>query len=258
MRSTITASFFAISALAFGQWQVPGNVVLNGSTPEDRQVLGVGAPETGTDGVNLATVRTNALTYATAAGTSDLQVVLAPAPAAITPGMRITFSPSSVNPGPVTLSVNGSGPWPVRKNVNAELDSADLRAGHPVDVIFDGATFQVTSQLYPGCPTGYEAVGTRVCVESTPRDSLNWYAAVYTCAAEGKRLCGFSDWFQACIQNANFLGTVSSYEWVDEAANSTNLAKLVGINEFSLLPDCRDGGHRVPNVPHPYRCCYDR
>jgi hypothetical protein len=63
---------------------------------------------------------------------------------------------------------------------------------------------------------------------------------------------------QACLQNDNIFGTVVDYEWVDEAANSTNLAKLMGVNETTLLPDCKSGGHRVPTSTQRFRCCYDR
>ena len=244
--------------MAFGQLEVPAKVILDGATSDQRQVLGLALPQTGTSGANMASDRTSATTFASATGINALAITLVPAPASLVPGMRVTFLPSAMSTGGATLNVNGLGATPLRKNVNAPLDSADLRPGRPVDVVFDGLVFQVTSQLYPGCPSGYKAVGTKVCIEANPRDSTNWYAAVSTCVGEGKRMCGFTDWFQACLQADNIFSTVSSYEWVDHAANSNNTAKLVGIGELTQLPDCRDGSRQIPTVPHPYRCCYDR
>lgn len=248
---------FAVQ-IAFGQLEVPTKVILDGATSDKRQVLGLALPSSGTSGATMASDRTDATTFSTATGNNALAVTLAPAPTSLLPGMRITFLPSALSTGEATLNVNGLGAIPLRKNVNAQLDSADLRPGRPVDVVFDGLVFQVTSQLYPSCPPGYKAVGTTVCIEAVPRDSSNWYAAVSTCVGEGKRMCGFTDWFQACLQADNIFSTVASYEWVDHAANSNNYAKLVGIGEVTQLPDCRDGSRQIPTVPHPYRCCYDR
>ena len=225
---------FAVQ-IAFGQLEVPTKVILDGATSDKRQVLGLALPSSGTSGATMASDRTDATTFSTATGNNALAITLAPAPTSLLPGMRITFLPSALSIGEATLNVNGLGAIPLRKNVNAQL-----------------------SQLYPSCPPGYKAVGTTVCIEAIPRDSANWYAAVSTCVGEGKRMCGFTDWFQACLQADNIFSTVASYEWVDHAANSNNYAKLVGIGEVTQLPDCRDGSRQIPTVPHPYRCCYDR
>jgi hypothetical protein len=258
MRTIMGMGCMVISSWACAQWQLATPVVVDGSTPQERQVTGLGTPEAGNHGASAAADRQNSTTYANATGVNTLTLDLTPDPGPLTPGMRITFAPAAINTGDATLSVNGSTPIALRKNVNAPLDSADLHAGLPVDVIYDGAVFQVTSQLYPGCPSGYKAVGKNVCIETVSREPANWYLATYTCGTEGKRLCGLSDWFIACIQNDNIFSTVSDYEWVDEAANSVNLAKLVGFNEVTLVPDCHAGGHRVPTSAQRYRCCYDR
>jgi hypothetical protein len=252
--------FFLLASplLATAQWNIPGRLVLDGSTPGDRQVRGVAAPEQPTDGAPMTTERVNAGNVATASGTDDLSIDLVPAPAALAPGMRILLIPSAVNQGPVSVQVNGLPAVDVRKYAAAPLDSADLRPGVPVELVFDGSVFHVGGQLYPGCPPGFKALGRTTCVEATSREPLNWYAANVTCANEGKRLCGFSEWIRACLQQDNIFGSVVDYEWVDEAANSTNLAKLMGVNETTLQPDCYAGGHRVPTSTQRYRCCYDR
>jgi hypothetical protein len=243
---------------ASAQWNVPDRIILDGSTPADRQVHGLAAPQSGTDGASAATDRHSTAAFATATGVDALSIALSPAPIALTPGLRIVLLPTAVNTGAVTIQVNGLPVADVHKLLDQPLDSADLRPGLPLELVYDGAVFQVASQVHPGCPPGYKALGRTACVEAVSREPLNWYAANVACANEGKRLCGFSEWMQACLQNDNIFGTVVDYEWVDEAANSTNLAKLMGVNETTLLPDCKSGGHRVPTSTQRFRCCYDR
>ena len=240
------------------QWQVPTSIVLDGADNTDRQVTGLGAPEGGDHGVAVSADRATTTNYATALGTNTLNVTLSPVPGTYTSGMRITFTPSSVNTGDVSLNANGLGDVPLRKNINAPLDSGDLRPGVPMQVLYDGAVFQVTSQVYPGCPAGYKPVGVSSCIEEVSHDPVNWYTAVLACSDQGKRLCGFTEWIQACLQSDNIFGSIVDYEWIDEASNSANDAKTMGINATTLLPDCRSGGTREPLQPIRYRCCYDR
>lgn len=248
----------SLVGLCQAQWQVPTSLVLDGPGAEDRQVKGVGAPEGADHGASAATDRNSGINFAAATGANDLIVSLSPAPAAYVAGLRITIVPSAANSGAASVNVNGLGPVPLRKNINVPLDSGDLHAGIPIQLIHDGAVFQVAGQIHPGCPTGYLPVGTSSCVEQTSHDAVNWYSAVSACTAQGKRLCGFAEWIQACRQTDNIFGSIMDYEWVDEAANSVNDAKTMGINATTLLPDCLSGGTRGPLELMRYRCCYDR
>lgn len=244
--------------LCTAQWNVQGRLVLDGAAAGDRQVRGVAAPLDPADGASMEADRNSRTERAVAAGTDQLAIALDPAPVQLAPGMRLLLLPSAVNQGAVTVQVNGLPAVPVRKDLTAPLDSGDLRPGIPVELVFDGAVFQVAGQLYPGCPPGYKALGRNTCVEAVSRAPVNWYNANGICVAEGKRLCGFSEWIRACQQQDNIFGSIVDYEWVDEAANTTNLAKLMGVNETTLLPDCRAGGHRTPTSLQRFRCCYDR
>jgi hypothetical protein len=256
MISFALAMFMGISLLA--QWTVPTTIQLDGPNEADRQVQGLAAPTQPTDGANTLADRSATVSIANVIGINELTMSLTPAPSALLPGTRIIVKPAAANTGAVTLDVNGLGPIPVLKNVISPLDSADLQPGIPVQVIYDGAVFQTVTQLYPACPLGTKAVGRTVCIENNSREPASWYAANVLCTNAGMRLCGFTEWIQACLQSDNIFGTIVNYEWVDEAANSTNLAKLMGINEFTLAPDCRAGGHRIPTSPQRFRCCYDR
>ena len=258
MRWLLIASSALMAVRGAAQWQVPTSIVLDGAGAAERQVTGLGAPEGGDHGVAVAADRATTPTYAAALGINTLSISPSPALGGYTTGLRITFTPSSVNTGDASLNANGLGDVPIRKHINAPLDSGDLRPGVPVQVLYDGAVFQVTSQVYPGCPAGYKPVGVSSCIEEVSHDPVNWYTAVLACSDQGKRLCGFTEWIQACLQSDNIFGYIVDYEWVDEASNSANDAKTMGINATTLLPDCRAGGTREPLQPIRYRCCYDR
>jgi hypothetical protein len=163
-----------------------------------------------------------------------------------------------VNTGPATLDVNGLGAVPVVKHVDQPLDSADLHPGVPVSLAYDGAAFQVLTQLHPACPPGTEAISPDACVDLQSRAEVSFYQANVQCAARNGRLCTFAEWIHACQRNAAFLGTVLDYEWVDHAANDADKAKAMGIDSVTLLPSCQAGGLRIPTGMYRFRCCYDR
>ncbi len=259
MKRWLLGNSFALLAFAStAQWQVPTSIVVDGVENADRHVNGLGTPEGGDHAASVHVDRSSTTNYSTALGINTLNVTLSPAPGTYTPGMRITFTPSSVNTGDASLNANGLGDVPLRKNINAPLDSGDLRPGVPMQVLYDGAVFQVTSQVYPGCPAGYKPVGVSSCIEEVSHDPVNWYTAVLACSDQGKRLCGFTEWMQACLQSDNIFGSIVDYEWIDEASNNANDGKTMGINATTLLPDCRSGGTREPLQLIRYRCCYDR
>lgn len=243
---------------AWAQWDVPVPVVLDGDDPAQRQVTGVAPPAMATDGANLDADRYRTTTFGTTEGTDALTLHLSPPLSAYRPGLRLTISPQAVNLGDVTLDVDGLGPVPVRKFLTAPLDSGDLVPGVPVDLVYDGAVFQVGNQLHPACPAGLRPIGRESCIETTAYDAVNWFTANTRCVNRGLRLCSFGEWMRACLLDPEFLATVSDYEWVDEAANEYARAKTVGLNATTHAPDCYGGGHKTPLELSRYRCCSER
>ncbi len=245
-------------ALAWAQLDVPVPVRMDGATSNERQVTGLAAPQAGTDGVSLDVARYQTPLFGTATGTNALDLLLTPAPQGFAVGMAVTLVPSSANTGPVTLSINGTAPVAVFKNVDQPLDSADLRPGIPLVLAYDGAAFQVLSQVHGSCPPGSAAFSTDACIDVVSSDSVSWYQANVRCADRNGRLCTMAEWIHACQRDPAFLGTVLDYEWVDHAANDANKAKAMGIDGATLLPSCQGGGLRIPTGRYRYRCCYDR
>lgn len=247
-----------LAMTAGAQWDVPAKVQLNGSAPNDRQVTGLSAPDAPEAGVAVASARTLSTNYALAQGQDVLTASLTPPIAAYFPGLLITLVPTQANHGAVSLSVDGLSALAVHKFVSLPLDSADLRPGIPVTVVFDGSAFQITSQLEPGCPAGTIAFTRDACIEAATRDSLTFYNANLACVAANGRLCTMNEWTRACLQVPGFTNSVAAFEWADDAANFSGNAKVMGYDGVSPLPNCRSGGHTDPFGLRPYRCCFDR
>jgi len=110
--------------------------------------------------------------YAVQAGTATAYTMtLDPAPAAYLPGMGIKFFVVNANTGAVTINVNGLGVVPLVKP-SGVLTSGDLTVGLPVEAIWNGTSFIITSFL--PAAAGSMAVGTifHVPANSAPAGSV--------------------------------------------------------------------------------------
>lgn len=258
MRTVITHILLLTAVIARGQFELPKPLVLDGTAPEQRQVGGLALPLQADGGVSVDADRGNATLFGHAQGIDVLTLGLTPVLPSYAPGLRVVIVPTAPNTGDATLNIDGLGPVPLRKDVNAPLDSADLRPGMPVTLVFDGAVFQLVNQTYPGCPAGYSVISPDVCIADQPNDSLSWFASVRFCADHGARLCGFQEWIQGCLKLPAFVNTVSDYEWVDSAGNYTNMAKNMGWTDTSTAGDCHAGNRQLTTAKFRSRCCYDR
>lgn len=259
--SRLYAHLFAILAAApvCAQWDVPVRIALSGDSATDRRATGLAAPALGSDGLAAGLERTHALTWLSATGTDSL-VAAWPTVGLTLSGAfpRLTLVPDTTNTGPVTLTLPGTGPVPIVKYAVEPLDSADLQTGIPVDLVYDGAVWQVISPLPRPCPPGMFPASRDVCIERQPTPSSNFYGAANGCANRQRRMCTFGEWIAACTMTNGILGSIVDYEWVDHAANSGNDAKSIGLNNDTFLPDCYSGSTRVPLTVLSYRCCTDR
>ena len=250
--------FCGTLSAATAQWDLPVGISLVADSADERQVLGVAAPTGETHGVSAGTERDGALTFVHVTGAQLLTGASLVPGGSFSPGQRLTIVADAVNSGDVSLSVDGLASIPLRKFVSEPLDSADLRPGIPVDVIYDGTVFQMISQLPATCPTGTAGVSRTVCMEVQPSPAANFFVAIEACGARNGRLCSFSEWIGACTMGNFVLTSITDYEWVDHAANYYDRAKTMGINANTLAPDCLSGSLRIPSFASPYRCCYDR
>ncbi|QQR85773.1 MAG: hypothetical protein IPJ76_14350 [Flavobacteriales bacterium] len=256
-RLTGIAGLFAPLAL-MAQLESPVPIVLEGNSNADRQVKGSELPIASDHGASAEAVRVQAVQRATASGTNTLTASLTPSASGYSAGMLMSIMPGAANDTAVTLNVDGLGAVPVLKFTNEPLDSADLRPGIPVLLVFDGAAFQLISQTGIACPPGMLEVNRDVCVEASPSGPASWYNAVSTCNLRGYRLCGWADWFKGCSMPGGFINSIVEYEWLDNASNDNNHGKRVGLTTGTTIPNCYGGGTMIPNGSNNFRCCYNK
>lgn len=247
----------AWSCVCAAQWNLPTRLQLDGTDQQDRQLSGLAAPQDATDGTRAISQRDQTIQYGITSGSDQLALTLTPAPAAYSPGMMLSIEPSAANTGAATLNVNGLGAVPIVKSVSLPLDSGDLRPGIPAQLVFDGTAFQLISQWHPACPTGYMAISRDVCIEAAVHDSSNWFSATNQCVNSGARLCSMGEWYQGCAMPGGIFSSVLAFEWIDEAANNTSDAKLMGMDGLGTI-DCKNGGLATPLAQRVFRCCWDR
>jgi len=261
----LLGAFLLICSLSFqalAQLEIPGPILLVGATPEQQQITGLADPQTLDAAISLGSLRATTVSYTQVQGTTDLTGTLIPAPDAYTIGMLVSVLTAEANLPDPTLELNSLGQRSIVKAGGLPLDSADMLPGIPVRLIFDGDRFQMISSGALPCPSGHVAVGREYCVATHPNNAVTFFEANAACAAKGTRLCTLSEWAHACYTIPAFLGTVTTAEWVDHAANGNSGAKLVGAGNDGQndVPGtgCHFGAQSPPYTPYRYRCCSNR
>ncbi len=86
--------------------------------------------------------------FAADAEASDTYAIsMTPNIAAYATGQKFIFTANTANTGACTLDVDGKGAKTIKKNHDADLADNDIEAGSVVEVVYDGTSFQMTSQL---------------------------------------------------------------------------------------------------------------
>lgn len=258
-RTYVLLAGFLFTGLIEAQMRVDKPIVLNGATTTDRQVTGLHDATATDDALNARILQQGLYHYAAITGTSAWQAAPQPVITQINSGLCLLLHSANTNSGPVTLSVNGSAPWPVVKNGSSPLDSADVAAGAEVSVVFDGATFQLISarklERKP-CPSGTVQVNALYCIEIDQHDTVDFPTASDTCGAIGMRLCTWGEWYVACTQ-ATQLGLnnmTGDWEWSNSSANGDGIVRVMGQSNCSQAATTPGWN----SIARNYRCCYRR
>lgn len=244
---------------AMAQVIVDRSIELNGTTDGERQVHGLSDPTSTADAMNARTLQAGQYRYAEVSGSQAWSAVLTPAPGPLQIGAMLVLHSQNANNGPVTLSVNGQGPYPVHVGNGQDLEVGDVLAGAMVTVVYDGSGFQLTSGRAPTvrpCPSGFVAVNEQYCIEVDQHDTMSFDSAAVLCATLNGRLCTWGEWYAACF-NASSLGLanmVGDYEWSNNGGNADNYVRVVG--RFSCNTGAVGSAYTAParNV----RCCARR
>ncbi|HLP10813.1 MAG TPA: hypothetical protein VK177_02715 [Flavobacteriales bacterium] len=250
--------YFTTGASVFCQVEIKDKIILTSPNPNERQVKGLAYPDSPSSAVNASAVQSGQLVYSAATGNDTLLLTLHPAPLNYVKGMVVYFKAPSTNTSSVKINVNGLGIVPLFKEVNQNIDSAEILAGRVISAIFDGNAFQVTCRLNQPCPSGFVDVNAKYCIEINERDSLNFYDAMKTCGDLNGKICSWSEWYYACQKTALGLNDMTNnFEWIDDGANYTSSA----INaRVAGSPDCVTPSSIPVNNTNlnKFRCCYYR
>lgn len=85
--------------------------------------------------------------YAADAGSTDAYAItMSPALTSYVIGQVITFKANTRNTGAATLNVNALGAVTIKKDVDQDLDTGDIKANSMVEVVYDGTNFQMISR----------------------------------------------------------------------------------------------------------------
>ncbi len=90
-----------------------------------------------------------------------------------------------------------------------------------------GNLYWGTNTVALTCPLGMVEVGSgKLCVDSIQSTSaVNWFTAASTCAAQGKKLPSWGEWY-AAVDNVTLADETDGWEWVDDGTSNT--ARKVG------------------------------
>ena len=102
-----------------------------------------------TDAATVNQIQSNGPAFqATDTGTANAYVIaLSPAITAYAAGQAITFKAGAASTTASTLNVNGLGTKALKKLNDQDIASGDIESGSIVTAVYDGTSFQVTSQL---------------------------------------------------------------------------------------------------------------
>ncbi|MEO8590191.1 MAG: hypothetical protein ABI432_12530 [Flavobacteriales bacterium] len=173
-------------------------------------------------------------------------------------GLHLLVRSDASSAGPLSISVNGSGPYPITRGPSDPVLAEEIPPGSVLSLVFDGSVFQVmngTAHSRRDCPAGTTGVSDQYCIEQTERDTADFFEASLICAQQGYRLCSWGEFIVAC-QNGAVLGLqqmTGNYEWTNSAANEDNCVRVAG------NANCQQAGATFATVgTYHFRCCLSR
>ena len=84
----------------------------------------------------------------------DYSVTISNFPSAYAAGQKVVFKANTANSGASTLNVNGLGSRTIKKEGSLDLADNNINSGEIVEVVYDGAYFQLTNYRASSSPPG--------------------------------------------------------------------------------------------------------
>ena len=250
----------ALAPVAFAQVRVDRPIVLEGATPDQRQLRGIEAHNEPTGALSAAMEVSGSYRTATpgAALVWELQFDGLEGPLEAGTHLLVKAPAPSSPAGPLELSVNGAGPYEVISAPNVPVVNDQVLEGTMLSLVFNGTAFQLMNGLVHqrrACPTDMVAIDEQNCIEPLERAAQTFYDASLACMAENKRLCTWAEFHLACQQRdeLGLQAMVNNWEWTNSSADHNFNLRVVG--QTNCTASTRMHGGTISN---PYRCCYTR
>jgi hypothetical protein len=264
-----TLTFIFLSCIVFAQVKIENKIIFSGTTNFDRQVKGLSNPVSKDNAVTAQIYQSGKLIFARTEGTSNfIELSLQIPPDSYTPGLLINFIANQKNTGNVMVNLNGLGYVPIYKNVNQPLDSSEIIPAQILTMIYDGNAFQVLSELYKPCPSGFIEISPNYCIESRERGPLSFWQAAKECGDLGGKLCDWAEWYFACQDSVlapQLQNMTGNWEWMDMGGNnSTNASHANNTVQVVGLNSCTDRATGAINNSlgviqlRNFHCCYKK
>ncbi|HUP11967.1 MAG TPA: hypothetical protein VM187_07145 [Niastella sp.] len=238
----------------YAQVEINNNVVLTGTNPADQQIRHVNSELDSTNLVSASTYQSGAAHFSacTALSTDSLLVTTQAQVSAYEPGLLLNFIVPNNNHDSVFVNVNNMG-WIKLKYKNRSFTPQFIKTGQVLQVVFDGASFQIMNSLAKTCPEGFKSVNESFCIENTESSTATFFNASVTCASKNAKLCTWNEWYYACQKTSLGLSNMTNnYEWIDSAGNSNHQAAILGNGGCGVRAVSTD------TTVRNFRCCYSR
>ena len=241
------------------QVRVDRPIELTGVSAAQRQLTGLSPAAGPGHALDAATEQAGSARYTGTPSGAEWDVQLPLMSVAPVAGTELVLRTPVPGSGPVSVSVNGHGPYAVELASGIPLQSEELPEGTMISLVFEGSAFQVlngVTHVRRACPEGMVAVNALYCIEPTEREITTFYAAAVNCATENRRLCTWGEWTTACSRRAalGIVGMIGNWEWSNSSSNEDYNVRVVG----NL--SCGQAGNifATDTVLVRSRCCYSR
>jgi len=256
---TLPLLLLLIGGDCLAQVQVDRPLILTGPTDTDRQVLSLPNSSEPAAVLTAGVEQAGAYRTVTATGTSLWNVTLPSLISDPIPGTHLLLLTPATASGPVSLLVNGAGPFPLINSVQSPYDATEVEAGSPLSVVFDGTSFHVLNgSIYARkpCDPGLVAVSEAFCIQPTEHGASDFFTANANCAANGLRLCSWTEFIVACNKatELGLTGMLGNWEWTDDAVNENGSARIAGSSTCSTTGTALVSG----SIDRNSRCCHSR
>ncbi|MFI5203396.1 MAG: hypothetical protein ACHQF2_02780 [Flavobacteriales bacterium] len=247
-----------IPGFVSAQVESENSILMSGGNEVDRTIKNLAFPLEKTQATHVGAVQSGKLLFLPGVqhiGGDSIAPILKVEIDTFVAGTTLRFISDWVNQGTVYVQCPDQSFKPIMYKGDL-LDSAEIILHQAVQLVYTGYSFEMVSEPYHPCPTGFVAVNSNYCIEQNERDSLTFFQATAVCGNLNAKLCTWGEWYAACQQlGAGLNNTSGNYEWIDSAGNfsAPNVqAKVAG------GANCQDSWSHTTTNNRAFRCCYNR